>query len=127
MKKYSEGTRAVHCMCSTYRDRKLDNSASINIFSPVDFVRSSINSARVSSNLSTSINICQNKYYTIFTQLQVEHYLRWHHVNPIQDYSNYLHIHWPMNEIQLMYASVHMDSATKHTDTNPNQYDSINH
>jgi hypothetical protein len=38
-----------------YLVRRLANSASINIFSPVDFARSSINSARVSSNLKQSI------------------------------------------------------------------------
>lgn len=32
-----------------------------------------------------------------------------------------------MNEIQLLYANAHMDSATKHTDTNPNRYYSITH
>lgn len=44
-----------------YRERKFDNSPSMNIFSPVDLARSSFNSARVSSNLKTIDFNCQER------------------------------------------------------------------
>lgn len=108
---------------SFYRVRKLDNSASISTFSPVDFARSSINSARVSSSLeyvNLDVRLTNKQLYC--TLLRVEHYQHWHDVNPSQVRLNFCRIHQLMIEIRIQFEDEHMDNATKLMDTNPNLY-----